>query len=211
VISLVDHFPDRRRETGVLRKMANMKILFLSMAVCVVAATSCGDRSSAASANAAVGAGSPGDDHGPGTFTYTIEGTKYALQVHPEAGPHPTLLYINKAETDSTGTVQVEITSTVNSDLFKFRVAAKGTTNVLHYRPSFESKDMSAEYLRYKTGTVFYADSVTVTITAADAGHIAGSFSGTFVAEKKPNVAGGGVMVTEGAFDLPITKDKIGG
>lgn len=181
------------------------------MAVLVVAAASCGDRSSAASANAAVGAGSSGEDHGPGTFTYTIEGIKYALQLHPEAGPHPTLLYINNAVVDTSGTVRVEITSTVNSDLFKFKIAAKGTTTVLHYRPSFESKDMSAEYLRYKTGTVFYADSVAVTITAADGGHIAGSFSGTFIAENKNNAAGGTVVVTEGAFDLPITKDKIGG
>lgn len=188
-----------------------MKLFFLSVAVFVVAATSCGDRSAAASGQVAASGGSSGDDHGPGTFTYTIDGTKYALQLRPEAGPHPTLLYINKAETDSTGTVQVEITSTVNSDLFKFRVAAKGVTHVLHYRPSFESNDMEAEYLRYKTGTSYYADSVTVTITAADAGHIAGSFSGTFVAKKKNNVAGGTVMVTDGAFDLPITKDKIGG
>jgi hypothetical protein len=50
-----------------------------------------------------------------------------------------------------------------------------------------------------------------VTITAADAGHIAGSFSGSLMAEEKQNVAGGKVVVTDGAFDLPITQDKMGG
>jgi hypothetical protein len=66
---------------------------------------------------------------------------------------------------------------------------------------------MEAEYLRYTTGTNFYADSVTVTIAAADATHIAGSFSGSFTSDRK----GSTVRVTDGAFDVPITKDKITG
>ena len=181
-----------------------MKLLIFSLAAMVIGAVSCGDHSSGATGAAVAGAGSSGDDHGPGTFTYTIDGTKYALQLHPEAATRPTGLYINYAFVDTSGKVSVEITSMFNSDLFKFKVAPKGTTDVIHYRPAFESNVMSAEYLWYKTGANYYADSVKVTIKAADATHIEGSFSGSFTSDRKR----GTIRVTDGAFDLPITKDK---
>ena len=111
-------------------------------------------------------------------------------------------IYINEVSHNAAkGTVKIRVTIFPVGELFDFLVADKGTTNIEHYRPSFEEDKVEATYLSGK-GRNYYGDQVSVTISALDAAHVAGTFSGTFAGEGKS------VTITDGSFDLPFKADS---
>jgi hypothetical protein len=155
----------------------------LLLASAVLFLPSCANQSSAATPG-------PGDN-GNGSLAYIIDGTKTVVKP-------PSSIYINESSHDAVkGTVKIKVTIFPVGELFDFVVADKGTTNVVNYKPSFEESKVEATYMSGK-GINYYGDHVSIAITALDAGHVAGTFSGTFASEGKS------VTITDGSFDLPM-------
>ncbi len=162
-------------------------LLLPALATAVLFLPSCANNSSAATASSGNGGG--------GSLSYTIDGTKTVVTP-------PLTIYENEVSHNTAkGTVKVRVTIFPAGELLDLHVADKGTTSVVHYRPSFTQDAVSAEYMSH-SGHNFYADNATVSITAADAAHVAGTFSGTFTGDE-----GKTVTITDGSFDLP-TKAK---
>ena len=154
-----------------------------ALAAAVFSLASCANNSSAATA---------AGGNGGGNLAFTVDGAKTVVN------PPTTTLYLNEVSHDAAkGTVKVRVTIFPAGELLDLHVADKGTTSVLHYTPSFTEDKVSAEYMSH-TGHNFYADQVSVSISAADAAHVAGTFSGTFTNEGKT------VTITDGSFDLPM-------
>jgi hypothetical protein len=169
-----------------LGKIIQMKRLLLlsALAALVIFFASCANNSSAATP-------SSGDD-GEGSLAYTIDGTRTVVR-RPASS-----IYINEVSHDAAkGTVKIRVTIFPVGELFNFLVADKGTTRVVNYRPSFEEHKVEAEYMS-QAGHNYYADQVSVTISALDAAHVTGTFSGTFENEGKT------LSITDGSFDLPM-------
>jgi hypothetical protein len=155
-----------------------------ALAAAVFFLASCANNSSAATAASG--------GNGGGSLAFTVDGTKTVVN------PPTTTLYLNEVSHDAAkGTVKVRITIFPAGELLDFHVADKGTTPVVHYTPSFTEDKVSATYMSH-TGHNFYGDQVSVSISAADATHVAGTFSGTFTNEGKT------VTITDGSFDLPL-------
>jgi len=134
---------------------------------------------------------SSGDD-GNGSLAYTVDGKRTVVK-RPSSS-----IYINEVSHDvAKGTVTIKVTIFPLGELFNFVVADKGTTNVVHYTPSFGEEKVKATYMSSQ-GRNYYGDHVLVTISELSTAHVAGTFSGTFAAEGKS------VTVTDGSFDLPV-------
>jgi hypothetical protein len=173
-------------KTGGLGKIIHMKRLLLlpALAAAVLSLASCVNNSSATTP-------SSGDD-GNGSLAYTVDGTRTVVK-RPSSS-----IYINEVSHNlAKGTVKIKVTIFPAGELFDFVVADKGTTNVVHYTPSFEEDTVGATYMSH-AGRNYYGDHVSVIISALDATYVAGTFSGTFTAEGKS------VTITDGSFDLPI-------
>ena len=104
--------------------------------------------------------------------------------------------------------LKIEVTCETSS-VFNFTIANSGTTTIKNYSPSLgnfvDKKTKSASYMEGGTYKSYYGDSVTVTITSIDASRVAGTFSGTFKAEKDD--VGTTLSITDGSFDLPFGKN----
>jgi hypothetical protein len=189
-VLFVDRLYSLRGKTGALVKIIHMKRLLPvpALAAAVLFLASCMDNSGAATP-------SSGDD-GNGSLTYTVDGTRTVVK-RPSSS-----MYINEvSHNGAKGMVTIKVTIFPAGELFNFVVADKGTTNVVHYKPSFEEDKVKAIYLSSK-GTNYYGDHVSLTISELNAAHVAGTFSGTFAAEGKS------VTVTDGSFDLPIRAEQ---
>lgn len=158
-------------------------LLLPALASVVLFLASCANNSSATP--------SYGND-GNGSLAYTVDGTRTVVK------PPSSTIYINEVSHNTAkGTVKIKVTIFPVGELFDFVVADKGTTDVVHYTPSFEEAKVEATYMSH-AGRNYYGDHVSVTISAVDAAHVAGTFSGTFAGEGKS------VTITDGSFDLPI-------
>lgn len=159
----------------------------------VLAATILLPASCANNSNAATPASSA---DGEGSLAFTMDGTKRVIKRPANS------IYINEVSHNATkGTVRIKVTIFPGGELFNFAVADKGTTNVLHYQPSFGEEKNVAIYLGHDLQN-YYGENVSVTITAVDAAHVTGTFSGKFASENKS------VNVTDGSFDLPMKASK---
>ena len=127
-----------------------------------------------------------------GSLSYTIDGTKVVVK-RPASS-----IYLNEVSHNTAkASVKIRLTIFPSGELFNFLVADKGTTDIVHYMPSFGEHKVEAVYLSHE-GHNFYGDHVSVTISTLDAAHVAGTFSGTFIAEGKT------VTIKDGSFDLPM-------
>jgi hypothetical protein len=163
-------------------------LLLSALAAVLLFPASCANNSNAATTNAA-----SSSDDGEGSLAYTIDGTRTVVK-RPASS-----IYLNEVSHDAAkGTVKIRVTIFPAGELLDFAVADKGTTNVVNYRPSFSEDKIAATYMSH-AGNNYYGDHVTVSISAADAAHVAGTFSGTFADDK-----GKSVTVTDGSFDLPM-------
>ena len=162
-------------------------LLLSALAAVVLFPASCANNSNAA-ATASVSSG----DDGEGSLAYTIDGARTVVK-------RPTsTIYINEVSHNTAkGTVKIRVTIFPLGELFDFVVADKGTTDVVHYTPSFGEEKVVATYMSH-AGRNYYGEHVSVTISALDAAHVTGTFSGTFANEGKS------VNITDGSFDLPM-------
>jgi hypothetical protein len=189
--------------------------VFLSaagLALVVFFAACSGGGAKGGSAAAATGSGSGSGDStysGDNSFSFQVNGRKVAIKdyMHKGDGKNYIALYRNKVANDpATGLVSIEVTNELSSEVFNLNITNSGTTKVLHYGPSLatfaDKKTKSAEYMspKYKN---YYGDEVTVTITAVDATHVAGTFSGKYLSDDKEPMD-----ITDGQFDLQITKPE---
>ena len=172
--------------------------IFLSLAAC----------SGRGSAAAASGGGSGDSTYsGDNLFSYTFNGRKVTIRdlMHDGDGKNWMALFLNHVTNDG-GMVSIEITNQLTSEVFKITVPNNnGTTKVSHYTPSLsdfgDKKTTMAEFMsHYKN---YYGEDVTVTITAIDATHVAGTFSGKYLSGGNKPVP---MEVTDGKFDLRFTK-----
>jgi len=160
-----------------------------ALAIAILELPSCANNNSAATPSTATLASG---DNANGTLTYTVDGTKTAVT------PPASTIYINEVSHNTAkGTVKIKVTIFPMGELFDFVAADKGTTNIEHYKPSFEEEKVGATYLSAK-GRNYYGDHASITISTIDAAHVAGTFSGTFAGDDKS------VTITDGSFDLPI-------
>ncbi len=141
-------------------------------------------------------------------FSYTFNGRKVNIRdlMHNGDGKNYLALYLNHV-TDNAGMVSIEITNQLTAEVFNITVPNSGTTKVSHYSPSLsnfrDKKTTMAEFMsHYKN---YYGEDVTVTITAIDATHVAGTFSGKYLSSGDKPVA---MEVTDGQFDLRFTKPE---
>jgi hypothetical protein len=191
-----------------------MKLIKLFTAALVSSSIlfSCSDNT-AASANNNTAAASADND---GTFTgdyslaYTIDGKHTAIKnILKKGGKNIAALFINEVTNDDAhGMIKLELTNELSAEFFEFHVANKGSTNILHYTPSFSDNQNKAVYLS-QTGfrgishpANFYADSVTVTISSVSASHVTGTFSGKFISDEQDKSQT--VFISDGSFDVPI-------
>jgi len=167
-------------------------LLLLSvLAAVVLFPASCANNSNAA-ATAPVSSG----DDGEGSLAYTVDGTRTVVK-RPSSS-----IYLNEVSHNvAKGTVRIEVTIFPVGELFNYVVSDKGTTDVVHYTPSFGEEKVVATYMS-GAGRNYYGEHVSVTISALDAAHVAGTFSGTFVGEGKT------VSITDGSFNLPMHAKK---
>ena len=157
-----------------------------TLAAAVLLLPSCANNSTATPSTAVPG------NNANGTLSYTVDGTKTVVT------PPASTIYINEVSHNAAkATVKIKVTIFPMGELFDFVVADKGTTNIEHYKPSFEEEKAGATYLSAK-GRNYYGDHASVTISTIDATHVAGTFSGTFAGDDKS------VTITDGSFDLPI-------
>jgi hypothetical protein len=133
---------------------------------------------------------SPSSDEGK--LSYTVDGKKVVVN-------RPAItIYLNEVSHNTAkGSVKIRVTIFPAGELFDFLVAEKGTTNIVHYKPSFGENKVEAVYLSPE-GHNYYGDHVSVNISSLDGTHVSGTFSGTFTAEGKTKT------VTDGSFDLPM-------
>ncbi len=172
-------------------------IIFLACLLFACSSNSSTSVGKGATSNATSDNSKGGSSNGNGSFSYTIDGNKVDVKS----------LYKNEVKNTADGRVYIEVTNSATSEVFKFSIANTGTTTVLHYSPSLsnfsDKKSNSAEYMspKYKN---YYGDSVTITITSIDATHVSGTFSGKYLSGDDKPVP---LEITEGSFDLPVTKD----
>jgi hypothetical protein len=178
--------------------------LLFSLAACSGRASGAGG-----SATASSGGGSGDSTYsGDNMFSYTFNGRKVTIKdfMHNGDGKNYMALFLNHVINDG-GMVSIEITNQMTSEVFKINVPNSGTTKVSHYKPSLsnfsDKKTTMAEFMsHYKN---YYGDDVTVTITAIDATHVAGTFSGKYLSGGNKQVS---MEVTDGKFDLRFTKPE---
>ena len=159
---------------------------------------------------AAVSGGGSGDStySGDNLFSYTFNGRKVTIRdfMHNGDGKNYMALFVNHVTNDG-GLVSIEITNQMTSEVFNINAANSGTTRVTHYKPSLsnfgDKKTTMAEFMSHLKN--YYGDDVAVTITAIDATHVAGTFSGKYLSADDKPVA---VEVTDGKFDLRFTKPE---
>lgn len=162
----------------------NRLLLLPALAAALFFLPSCANNSSAATAASG--------DNAEGSLAFTVDGTRTVVK------PPSTTIFLNEVSHNAaTGMVKIRVTIFPAGELLDFHVADKGTTAVVHYTPSFTEDKVSATYMSH-TGHNFYADNVSVSISASDAAHVAGTFSGTFTNEGKT------VTISDGSFDLPM-------
>jgi hypothetical protein len=166
-----------------------------TLASAVLQLPSCTNNTAAAPST---GAATPSaGDNGNGSLAYTVDGTKTVVT------PPASTIFINEVSHNTAkATVKIKVTIFPMGELFDFVVADKGTTNIEHYKPSFQEEKAGATYLSAK-GRNYYGDHASVTISTIDAAHVAGTFSGTFADEDKS------VTITDGSFDLPFKADSV--
>jgi hypothetical protein len=127
-----------------------------------------------------------------GILNYTVDGRRVVVK-RPASS-----FYLNEVSHNlAKGSVRIKVTIFPMGELFNFLVADKGTTEIVHYKPSFQEQKVEAVYLSPESHN-YYGDHVSVTISAVDALHVTGTFSGTFTAEGKT------VTVKDGSFDLAM-------
>jgi hypothetical protein len=176
--------------------------IFLSLAACSGRGSAAGGSASASSG------GGSGDStySGDNMFSYTFNGRKVTIRdfMHNGDGKNYLALYLNHVTNDG-GMVSIEITNQMTSEVFNINVSNSGTTKVSHYTPSLtnfrDKKTTMAEFMSHLKN--YYGEDVTVTITAIDATHVAGTFSGKYLSGGNKPVP---VEVTDGKFDLRFTK-----
>lgn len=145
---------------------------------------------------------------GDNLFSYTFNGRKVTIRdlMHNGDGKNYMALFLNHVTNDG-GMVSIEITNQMTSEVFNINVPNSGTTKVVHYTPSLsnfrDKKTTMAEFMSHLKN--YYGEDVTVTITAIDATHVAGTFSGKYLSGGDKPVP---MEVTDGQFDLRFTKPE---
>jgi hypothetical protein len=145
---------------------------------------------------------------GDNLFSYTFNGRKVTIRdlMHNGDGKNYMALFLNHVTNDG-GMVSIEITNQMTSEVFNINVPNSGTTKVVHYTPSLsnfrDKKTTMAEFMSHLKN--YYGEDVTVTITAIDATHVAGTFSGKYFSGGDKPVP---MEVTDGQFDLRFTKPE---
>ena len=182
--------------------MKSMKIITSALIVCALVSCAGSPGSGAGKVDAAASSDASGDStyNGDASLSYTLNGRHFAIKDWLRTGGKSMVaLYINDLKNDpASGTVLVNLTNYLTQDVIKFKVNGSGSSAILHYTPSFNNTKLQGEYM-YKYNN-YYADNATVNITANDATHVAGTFSGTFVSDKK-----GSITLTDGKFDIPYS------
>jgi hypothetical protein len=140
---------------------------------------------------------------GDAQLSYTVEGRKVNIKSYLNTnGKNFIALYINEVAKKDGSMVRVNLTNYLTQEVVNFLIADKGTTPIIHYRPSFTNKTVQGEFmLKYDN---YYADDATVQITAIDNKHVAGTFSGKFISDSKKTI-----QITNGSFDVPYKDSKI--
>jgi hypothetical protein len=140
---------------------------------------------------------------GDGQLAYTMDSRKVNIKTYLQTGGKNFIaLYINEVAKKDGGLVRVNLTNYLTQGVINFLVSDKGTTHILHYTPSFNQTVIQGEIMvKYEN---YYADDVTVQITAMDNKHVAGTFSGKFLSSKKKTI-----QITDGSFDVPYTDRKL--
>ncbi len=137
---------------------------------------------------------------GDAQLSYTLNGKKFNMKTYLQTGGKTTLvIYLNEVAKKPGGFVRINLTNYLPVDVFNILVADKGTTHILHYKPAFTHTSPEGTYM---IGTNnYYADDVTVQITAIDDKHVVGTFSGNFISNDKKTIE-----ITNGSFDLPYKR-----
>ncbi len=139
---------------------------------------------------------------GDGQLSYIVEGRKVNIKSYLSANGRTSIaLYINEVSKKDGGMVRVNLTNYLTQEVVNFLIADKGTTPVLHYKPSFTNRTTAQGEFMLKYDN-YYADDATVQITAIDSKHVAGTFSGKFISDDKKTI-----QITNGSFDVPF-KDR---
>jgi hypothetical protein len=151
-----------------------------------------------ASASASTG---DGTFTGDGSLSYNVDGKATSIKTTlVKNGANMVALFVNEVKNDpATGTVNVEITNYLTYEVFKFKVANKGATSIMHYSPSFNATKVEGSYMSPKYQN-YYADSAVVTINQLTDTRVSGTFSGKF-SNGDHNKS---VELTNGSFDIPI-------
>jgi hypothetical protein len=157
------------------------------------------------SASAASASSTDGAYTGDGSLSYTVDGKTTSIKsILVKDGKNMIALFVNAVTNDpATGTVKVEMTNSLTSEVFKFKVANKGATTIMHYSPSFNATKVEGEYMSPKYEN-YYADSAVATIDQLNDTHVAGTFSGKFINGDHNK----SVELTNGSFDIPIPAAK---
>jgi hypothetical protein len=157
------------------------------------------------STSAASASSGDGGFTGDGSLAYTVDGKTTSIKTTlVKNGANMVALFVNDVKNDpATGIVKVEITNYLTYEVFKFKVANKGATSIMHYSPSFNDTKIEGEYMSPKYEN-FYADSATVTISQLTDARVAGTFSGKFINGNHNK----SVELTNGSFDIPIPPAK---
>ena len=140
---------------------------------------------------------------GNAVVSYTINGKKTTIKnILQTEGENIKALHLNVVSLmPKQGLVRVNFTNSLTHEVFEFVVADKGKTVIQHYRPKLTvQEEKKAAYMSQKLVN-YYADNCTVTIIQADAKHVIGKFSGSFVADDKTKI-----YIKDGSFDIPINE-----
>jgi hypothetical protein len=140
---------------------------------------------------------------GNAQVSYTIRGKKTTIKnILQTEGQNITALHLNVVSLfPNEGLVRVNFTNSLTHEVFDFVVADKGTTIIHHYKPSITMEvEKRAAYMSEKLVN-YYADYCKIEITAADEKHVAGKFSGQFIADD-----GSRIKIRNGRFDIPISE-----
>ncbi len=141
---------------------------------------------------------------GDAQLSYTIEGRKVNIKSYLQTkGKNFTALYINQVVKKDGAMVRVNLTNSLTSEVVNFLVPDKGTTHIQHYSPTLFNRAAPQGSFMLNIDN-YYADDVTVQITAMDDKHVAGTFSGKFISRNKKTI-----QITNGSFDVPYKDDKL--
>ncbi len=167
---------------------------------------SCGGNSTAAGSAATPTTGGDSTYEGKGSLVYTIDGRHAAIKDYLVTGGKNWIALVvnNISPNQANGTVKVNLTNYVTKEVFDLVAADKGATSVIHFSPGKNYTKEQATYMSPKYEN-YYGDSVSITISALDANHAAGTFTGIFLSDD-----GKKVRITDGSFDIPIPAKKPG-